>query len=318
MLSSRSLYYSIMQELLAIIIPMKQLAIIGSTASGKSDLALRLAHEHNALILSIDSLSIYKEIDIASAKPSKEELASVEHFGIDRLRPDENASVFTFIEEYRRIYDAAMQQRKNIILVGGSSFYLKSMIDGLSKIPDYSSDTLQKAKIMLNDLGACHRLLSEIDPLTMEKITPTDTYRIEKMLLLYLESAIAPSEWFRAHPPKPVITECPVLNLQVDRNILRERIALRTEKMVCSGLIDEVAELERLYGRTPNSMKAIGIIEVLEYLDGKISKDEMTSLISIHTAQLAKRQQTFNSHQFELCANATVDECYKVASTILK
>lgn len=297
---------------------MKQLAIIGSTASGKSDLALSLAQQHNALILSIDSLSIYQEIDIASAKPTKSELSSVEHFGIDRLRPDETASVITFIDEYNAIHTQALRENKNIIIVGGSSFYLKSMIDGLSKIPEYSPSTLQKAKAMLMDLNECHRLLQTIDPLTMQKITPTDAYRIEKMLLIYLESAIAPSEWFHAHPPQPIITECPVFNLQVDRDVLRERIALRTEKMVNSGLIDEVAELERVYGRVPNSMKAIGIIEVLEYLDGKITKDEMISLISTHTAQLAKRQQTFNAHQFESSASGSADVLYKAASAILK
>lgn len=297
---------------------MKQLAIIGSTASGKSDLALSLAQQYNALILSIDSLSIYKEIDIASAKPSKSELSSIEHFGIDRLKPDETASVITFIDEYRAIYTKALLEHKNIIIVGGSSFYLKSMIDGLSTIPEYSPSTLQQAKTMLMDLSECHRLLETIDPLTMQKITPTDAYRIEKMLLIYLESGIAPAEWFHAHPPQPIITECPVLNLQVDRDILRERIALRTEKMVNAGLIDEVAELERVYGRIPNSMKAIGIIEVLEYLDGKITKDEMISLISTHTAQLAKRQQTFNAHQFELSASGSADVLYKAASAILK
>lgn len=297
---------------------MKQLAIIGSTASGKSDLALSLAQQYNALILSIDSLSIYKEIDIASAKPSKSELSLVEHFGIDRLKPDETASVITFIDEYRAIYTKALLEHKNIIIVGGSSFYLKSMIDGLSTIPEYSPSTLQQAKTMLMDLNECHRLLETIDPLTMQKITPTDAYRIEKMLLIYLESGIAPSEWFHAHPPQPIITECPVFNLQVDRDVLRERIALRTEKMVNAGLIDEVAELERVYGRIPNSMKAIGIIEVLEYLDGKITKDEMISLISTHTAQLAKRQQTFNAHQFELSASGSADELKRIAKRILE
>lgn len=297
---------------------MKQLAIIGSTASGKSDAALMLAQQHNALILSIDSLSIYKEIDIASAKPSKSELSQVEHFGINRLSPNETASVITFIDEYRAIHAQATVEKKNIIIVGGSSFYLKSMIDGLSKIPDYSLDTLQKTKTMLNDLSECHRLLSNIDPLIMEKITPTDIYRIEKMLLIYLESGMPPSQWFDAHPPKPIIENCPILNLHVERDILRERIALRTKKMVSFGLIDEVAELERVYGRTPNSMKSIGIIEVLEYLDAKITKEEMISLISTHTAQLAKRQQTFNMHQFILHSNGSADELYKSAEIILK
>lgn len=297
---------------------MKQIALIGSTASGKSDLALTLALENNALILSIDSLSIYQEIDIASAKPSKTELGLVEHFGIDRLRPDENASVITFIDEYRRLREKALAEEKNIIIVGGSSFYLKSMIDGLSKIPDYSPDTLHQAKNMLFDLERCHAILHTVDPFTMAKIAPSDAYRIEKMLLIYLESGMAPSEWFKANPPAPIITECPVFNLQVDRDVLRERITLRTEKMVRSGLINEVAELERMYGRTPNSMKAIGIIETLEYLDGKLTKPELIEHIATHTAQLAKRQQTFNAHQFVLHNSGSADELYKSAEMILK
>lgn len=209
---------------------MKQLAIIGSTASGKSDLALDLAQRHNALILSIDSLSIYKEIDIASAKPSTSELSAIEHFGVNHLSPDENASVITFIGEYSRIREKALAEEKNIIIVGGSSFYLKSMIEGLSEIPDFSPETLQKAKHMLSDPAECHKLLSEIDPLAMKKITRNDAYRIEKMLLIHLQTQTAPSEWFRTHPPKPIISDCSVLNLQMNRELLRERIALRTHK----------------------------------------------------------------------------------------
>ena len=297
---------------------MKHLAIIGSTASGKSDLALRLAQEHNALILSIDSLSIYRQIDIASAKPSKEELASIEHFGIDRLNPDETATVFTFIDEYRRICDAATQECKNIIIVGGSSFYLKSMIDGLSPIPKYTDETLKRAETMLSDLSHCYRLLSDVDPLSMGKISPNDRYRIEKLLLIHLESSLPPSEWFRLNPPTPIITDCPIVQLHLEREPLRERIRQRTRKMIASGLIDEVAELERLYGRSANSMKAIGIIEVLEFLDGKISKEEMESLIFNHTAQLAKRQQTFNAHQFDLTASARGEELLPITRALLQ
>lgn len=296
---------------------MKQIALIGSTASGKSDLALELALNYNALILSIDSLSIYKEIDIASAKPSASELSLIEHFGVNRLRPDENASVITFIDEYNRVREKALHEEKNLIIVGGSSFYLKSMIDGLSKIPKYSPDTITRANNMLTDLSACHTMLKAIDPLYMGKITPSDSYRIEKMLLIYLETNIPPSEWFRTHLPQPIITECPVFELKIDRAVLRERIALRTNKMIRMGLIDEVAELERLYGRVPNSMKSIGILETLEFLDGKITKSELIETITTHTAQLAKRQQTFNANQFSLNGSGEVDKIRTNAEAIL-
>ncbi len=296
---------------------MKQLALIGSTASGKSALALSLASEHNALILSIDSLSIYKEIDIASAKPSHDELASIEHFGINCLVPNKTATVFAFIDEYHRACEAAALQEKNLILVGGSSFYLKSMMDGLSYVPEITDETKFVAAEMLHHLEEAHRFLSQIDPVIMAKISLNDSYRIEKMLHLYLQTSIPPSQWFEAHPPKPIITHCPILNINIDRPLLRERIALRTQKMVQEGLIDEVAELERLYGRAPNSMKAIGIVETLEFLDGKIDKQTLIEEISTHTAQLAKRQQTFNSNQFEQVVNASVEELHTMATTIL-
>lgn len=297
---------------------MKQLAIIGPTASGKSKLALDLALAHNAVILSIDSLSIYTDINIASAKPAKEELSLVKHFGIDILRPDETASVFTFIDEYHRAHTYAHANHKNIIIVGGSSFYLKSMLDGLSHIPPIENSVRHDASVMLKDIQNAHRFLTNIDPLIMSTIASSDRYRIEKMLHLYLQTKTSPSQWFEMHPPLSVITHCPVLNIDIDRAYLRERIALRTQLMVRDGLIDEVAQCEQLYGRTPNSMKAIGMIETLEYLDGKCSKQELIERISTHTAQLAKRQQTFNTHQFILTANKSVQELHSIGERLLE
>ena len=296
---------------------MKQLALIGSTASGKSDLALSLALENNAVILSIDSLSIHKEIDIASAKPSSNELESVEHFGINLLSPNDTATVFTFIDEYHRAYSHAVSEDKNLIIVGGSSFYLKSMIDGLSYIPQITDATKLIAAEMMHDLNEAHRFLSQVDPITMIKIESNDSYRIEKMLHLYYQTSTPPSQWFQEHPPKPIITHCPILNIHIERELLRERIELRTKKMVQSGLIDEVAELERLYGRAPNSMKAIGIIETLEFLDGRIEKKTLIDEITTHTAQLAKRQKTFNSNQFKHTSNGSVNTLREIATAIL-
>lgn len=297
---------------------MKQLAIIGSTASGKSDLALTLAQENNALILSIDSLSIYKTIDIASAKPTQAELQTIQHFGIDVLLPNETATVFTFIDEYHQAVKKATDKNKNLIIVGGSSFYLKSMINGLSDLPKITPETKAIAQDKLRDLETSYQFLATIDPLTMTKIAPTDAYRIEKMLHLYLQTSIPPSQWFATHPPKPIITHCPILSLTMERQLLRERIALRTTKMAKSGLIDEVAQLEHLYGRSPNSMKAIGIIETLDFLDGKISLDQLIALITTHTAQLAKRQQTFNTHQFLSAHTGSAEALYDLGNELLK
>ncbi|MCK9472665.1 tRNA (adenosine(37)-N6)-dimethylallyltransferase MiaA [Sulfurimonas sp.] len=287
---------------------MTQLAIIGPTASGKSDLAIKIAKKINAYILSIDSLSIYKEIDIVSAKPSPLELQEVKHFGINFLYPDEYFSVEIFINLYKEVTHACKRDKKNLLIVGGTSFYLKSLISGLSDIPKVTTQTTLQVEQKLKNLKNCYDFLYKLDEEYMKKIASNDRYRIEKALLVYEASKLTPSEWFRQNPPKPVIKNLPIYNIDVPRDILRQRIAKRTTKMLSSGLIDEVCHLEQKYTRLPNAMNSIGIVEVLEYLDGKVTKEEMVENISTHTAQLAKRQQTFNRTQFENIISAPLEE----------
>ncbi|MEA1918213.1 MAG: tRNA (adenosine(37)-N6)-dimethylallyltransferase MiaA [Campylobacterota bacterium] len=297
---------------------MKEIAIIGPTASGKSDVALELADSFNANILSIDSLSIYKEIDIASAKPSQEELLHVKHFGINELYPNETFSVATFIDLYLTCKAQTESENRNLIIVGGSSFYLKSLLSGLSQIPKISDETKRTAKGILCNLSEAYDLLYTLDKAYMMQIQPQDSYRIEKMLHLYLETETLPSKWFEQNPPQATISKLDIFNIDVEREVLRERISLRTKKMLETGLIDEVSMLEKVYGRSPNSMKAIGIIEVLEYLDGLTCKEEMLENIITHTAQLAKRQQTFNNNQFENILHVKREKLYNVASSSLR
>ncbi len=291
---------------------MIELAIIGPTASGKSDLAIKIAKKIDAYILSIDSLSIYKEIDIVSAKPSKKELQEVKHFGIDLLNPNEYFSVEIFISLYKEVSSLCKKEKKNLIIVGGTSFYLKSLLNGLSDIPKMTKEAAERAKKRLGDLQSCYHFLYELDEEYMKNISPSDRYRVEKALLIYEASGLTPSQWFEANPPKPIIQNLPVYNIDVSREVLRERIKKRTLKMVELGLIDEVCRLEQRYTRLPHSMGSIGIVEVLEYLDGKVTFEKMVENISTHTAQLAKRQQTFNRTQFENVVNAPLEKLEKI------
>ncbi len=290
---------------------MKQLAIIGPTASGKSNLAIKIAKKTDAHILSIDSLSIYKEIDIVSAKPSLEERSEIKHFGMDQLYPNEHFSVDIFINFYKEVKTICEKDEKNLIIVGGTSFYLKSLIQGLSALPKTDSKILKKVEIKLNDLKKCYNILYDIDSEYMKNIKPNDRYRIEKMLLIYETSKMTPSEWFEKNPPKPIIENLPIYNIEINREVLRQRIKKRTSKMLEMGLIDEVCYLEQKYTRLPNSMGAIGIVEVLEFLDGKTSKEQMLENIATHTSQLAKRQQTFNRTQFENIIHLPLERLYK-------
>lgn len=293
---------------------MKELSIIGPTASGKSDLALRLALENNAYILSLDSLSLYKEIDIASAKPSKEELSLVKHFGVDLIYPNEEFSVGTFAKVYTDLKQQCIDEGKNLIIVGGSSFYLRTLLQGLSPIPEYTKETVEKVNTLLLNLPQAHALLKKEDPTYMEGIEQSDRYRIQKMLLIYVQTGKTPTQYFTDNPPTPIINDLPIYEIDVDRAYLRERITLRTQKMLDMGLIDEVSMLEYKYTRLPNALKAIGIIEVYEYLDGRSTYEEMKEEIITHTAQLAKRQQTFNRNQFPTRELLSINEIYTKAS----
>ena len=291
---------------------MKQLAIIGPTASGKSDLAISIAKQLNAYILSIDSLSIYKEIDIVSAKPNKKELNEVRHFGIDMLNPDDYFSVDIFISLYKDVVSICQKEGKNLIVVGGTSFYLKSLLDGLSPLPKITQKISLEVKEELKNLQDSYTMLYNLDKTYMKNISHNDRYRIEKALLIFRASNLTPTEWFKQNPAKPIIKDLDIYNIDVDRETLRKRISKRTHKMLDMGLIDEVCYLEQKYTRYPHSMKSIGIVEVLEYLDLKVTLEKMVENISTHTAQLAKRQQTFNSTQFKNTINSPLEKLEEI------
>ena len=293
---------------------MKEIALIGPTASGKSDLALSLAKQNNSYILSLDSLSIYKEIDIASAKPSSDELSQVKHFGVNLIFPNEEFSVGIFVQEYLKVKQRCQEEGKNLVIVGGSSFYLRTLVQGLSPIPEYSQETITNVQELLTDLPSAHKLLLQADAEYMHGIEPTDRYRIEKMMLIYIQTGLSPSQYFEKNPPNPIIKDIPIFEIDVDRTYLKERIIIRTQKMIEMGLVDEVAGLEYKYTRLPNALKAIGVIEVYEYLDGRLTLEQMKDEIVLHTVQLAKRQQTFNRNQFPNRQLLSVEEIYKEAS----
>lgn len=277
----------------------QQLAIIGATASGKSVLGIKIAEKLGGIILSIDSLSIYKEIDISSAKPTKSEMQGIEHYGIDILSPNEPFDVSLFIKLYHEVFDIANKSNRPLIIVGGTSFYLKMLIDGISPIPSLNNDMRTQIEHKMQDLESTYNELFKLDSEYMSRIASNDSYRTQKTLEIYLGSGMVPSVYFRENPPIVTIKEkLLIYEIEMDRQILRERIAVRTKAMIDNGLIDEVALLNKTYGRIPNCMKAIGIKETLAYLDGEIDITKLHELVSTHTGQLAKRQTTFNRSQF--------------------
>lgn len=294
-----------------------QLALIGPTASGKTALALRLAEEFRAVILSIDSLALYKEIDIASAKPTPKERAIAPHFGIDLIFPDQHFNVSDFITLYRQAKEAALQHDSPLLLIGGSGFYLKTLMEGLSSGVVLNDEQRALCDVWMTDLSLAYSRLQEIDPVYAGALASQDRYRIQKALEIFIVTGRAPGEYFAKNPRDSGIGTIPIAEIQWPMQVLAERIAQRTESMFAQGLIDEVAVLERRYGREPKSMGAIGIKEVLAYLDGKKAYEATKQEVAQNTKALAKRQMTFNRSQFSGVYTGDVEEVYHYCRSVL-
>ncbi len=277
---------------------MKEIALLGATASGKSALAVELAQKHDANILSLDSLSIYKEVDIVSAKPTKNQRKKIKHFGIDVLYIDSYFSAATFFDLYKEAKSQSLKDKKNLIIVGGTGFYLKSMMAGLSAKLSISDKTKKEVEKTLKNLSHAYIFIEKNDPEYAAKISSNDRYRIQKWYEIYHEKKVVATVYFKQNQREPIIKDLTVFEIEIDRRTLTDRIKFRTEQMIKEGLIDEVFYLEKKYTRIPNPMKAIGIKESLDYLDGKMSLTSLKEQIEIHTLQLAKRQSTFNASQF--------------------
>lgn len=267
-----------------------EFALIGTTASGKSDLALKIAKEFNGVILSLDSLSVYKEINIASAKPTVLELESVKHFGINLIFPNEYFSVGEFIKEYEKAKSYAQNLQIPLIITGGSGFYLKAMMSGLApKIGGIKCDL---------NLEQIYELILKIDPEFGSKFSKNDKFRLEKWYSIYATTGEIPSKFLRENTAEPIISNLQIFEILWDREVLRDRIKIRTEKMLENGLIDEAKYLFDKYGFETKSLNSIGLKECGEFLRGELGKNDLYEQICTHTAQLAKRQRTFNKSQF--------------------
>ena len=269
---------------------MSEFAIIGTTASGKSDLALEIARENGGVILSLDSLCVYRKIDIASAKPSADELREIRHFGVNLVEPNEKFSAGDFAREYLKARDFALKNGVNLIITGGSGFYLKALLSGLApQIPDCD-------EFPSND--EIWALAQENDVEFVAKFSANDTFRLQKWFSIFKFCGFAPSKFLRENTAEPVIKNLKIFEILRNKDEIHKRILARTNLMIERGLIDEARALFSEFGRDAKALKSIGLKECAQFLDGEISLEKLVELISTHTAQLAKRQRTFNRSQF--------------------
>ena len=279
----------------------KIISIMGPTSSGKTDLAIRLSEELDLKIISIDSVMVYKEFNIGSAKPDENTLLKFPHKMVDILEPNEKYSVAKFYKDLILNIKIIHESEKIPLLVGGSMMYFKTFfLSGLSDLKEVSAET----KIHLDKMFSEHSLsyiynyLHNIDSEAAKKIHPNDKYRLRRMLEILFSND---------NKPSVALNQCSKnvqlynnLNLSIipfDRSSLHDQIEMRLNNMIDNGLINEVIQLTEKYKSTElPAMSTVGYKQINEYLNGDINLEDMKSNILAATRQLAKRQITWLRH----------------------
>lgn len=272
------------------------MVICGPTASGKTSLSIELAKKINGEIISCDSMQIYQEMNIGTAKPTKEEQQGVKHYLLDVVSPEERYSVADYKKEAKKAIKMIIEKGKTPIVVGGTGLYLDSLIYEI-EYPEIAFDEnyrkiLQK-RVLTEGLNNLYEEARRIDPLATEKISEKDEKRIFRILEIYQATGKTKTEQERESRKKPVEYDYHIFALKWDRQVLCERINQRVDDMIEKGLINEVEQMLKKYQKFPTAIQGLGYKEVVEYLKGQITKEEMIEKIKRETRRYAKRQMTW-------------------------
>ena len=274
----------------------KVIVICGPTASGKTALSIALAKKIGGEIVSADSMQIYKDMDIGSAKPTKEEMQGIKHYMLDFVSPKERYSVAEYKKQAERAIQEILQKGKTPIIVGGTGLYVNSLIYGIeyqdTKIDEEYREKLEKIAVE-EGLQKLYEQAKEIDPQAMETISPNDRKRIIRVLEIYHETGKTKTQQEIESRKNEVKYDYKVFAITMERSILYERINKRVDIMVEQGLIQEVQNLIQKYDQYPTAMQALGYKEIKQYLEGNTSKEEAIETIKQETRRYAKRQLTW-------------------------
>ena len=286
----------------------KKIFLLGPTASGKTDLTKSCYDTFPIEIISVDSAQIYKNLNIGTAKPSKQDLKIYPHHLINIIKPDQAYSVAEFLGDSERLCKKIWSVKKIPFFSGGTMMYFNALENPLDQIPSSTAESRAYMDQRLEEEGleSLYQALKKIDPDSSMKIKSTDTQRILRALEVYHLSN-KPLSVFHSNQQK--YNDKDVLKIGLfpqDRHLLHERIEMRVDKMISDGLLDEVKALKDSYNisKTSNSMRSVGYRQALMYLDGQISNKDLRDQIIFATRQLAKRQLTWmrkmdNLHVFE-------------------
>jgi tRNA dimethylallyltransferase len=303
--------------------------ILGITACGKNKLAFKLAESLGAEIISIDSMKVYRRMDIGTAKPSVQQRQRVKYHLIDIIEPSDSFSVGAFHEKALEAIEQIHGRGRKIVAVGGTALYVKALLYGLFEGP--GSDEQVRAelrqRLKAEGPGELHRELSSVDPVAAERINPNDSRRIIRALEVYTITGKPISSFqkqWETHGTQTAGNERPgrsrpehdwtIIGLRRDRADTNSRINTRVKRMILDGLVDEVKSL--LSEEKPLSKQArcaIGYAEIIQYLNGQMDLMETTELIKKNTRRLAKGQRTWfksfkNVHWLDVKPQETIEE----------
>ena len=274
----------------------KVIIICGPTASGKTALSIELAKTINGEIVSCDSMQIYKDMDIGTAKPTAEEMQGIKHYLLDFIEPDKRYSVAEFKKDAEKAIEQILAKGKIPIVVGGTGLYVDSLIYGI-EYQDIPLDEEYRNKLeqIANEKGleVLYEKAKQIDEQAMKKISPNDKKRIMRVLEIYKATGKNKTEQEMESRKNEVKYDFKVFAINMDREVLYDRINKRVDIMIEQGLIEEVKNIIQKYSEFPTAMQGLGYKEVVEYLNGKRSKEEMIEKIKMETRRYAKRQLTW-------------------------
>jgi tRNA dimethylallyltransferase len=277
-------------------IPIPLIVILGPTASGKTDLAIRLSRHFDLEVISADSRQVYRWMDIGTAKPTSQEVQAVAHHLIDVVDPDENFSAADFEERGNRIARSISTRGKLPFLVGGTGLYIKALTEGLLAAPSGNSAYREKLKRIEAESGegTLYEALCKVDPPLAERLFPKDVIRIIRGLEVFAQTGKRLSDFQEEHGFRKRDFRTLKLGVLVERENLNDLIDRRVEKMMQEGLVEETRSLlEKGFSPSLKSMQAIGYRECVSCLDGKMNLKTVIETIQRETRRYAKRQMTW-------------------------
>ncbi len=274
----------------------KVIVICGPTASGKTSLSIELAKKINGEIVSSDSMQIYKYMDIGTAKPTKEEMQGIKHYLVDFVEPDQRYSVADFKKDAETAIEEILKKGKTPIIVGGTGLYVDSLIYGIEYQEikfdaQYRQELEERAE--KEGLEKLYEEATQIDPQAMEKISKNDKKRILRVLEIYKATGKNKTQQEIESRKNEVKYDYKVFAINLERALLYDRINKRVDIMMENGLVEEVEQLLKKYKEFPTAMQGLGYKEVVEYLQGELTKEEMCEKIKMETRRYAKRQITW-------------------------